>query len=107
MSECIEELNDGWIRKKNLKWWYVMKWIQKICWIKFESGIVPDDWMDAVIVPLYKGNNDKGECKNYREISLLSVFGKVYGKIMKDDCMFGDDKDGFRLGRGCVDQVFV
>ena len=43
-----------------------------------ESGVVPEDWISAVIVPLYKGKGEKTECKNYRYISLLSVVGKIY-----------------------------
>ena len=39
----------------------------------FERGVVPEDWRSVVIVPLYKGNGDRTECKNYRGISLLSV----------------------------------
>ena len=36
----------------------------------FESGVVPEDWRSAVIVPLYKGKGERNECKNYRGISL-------------------------------------
>ena len=30
----------------------------------FESGIVPEDWKSAVVVPLYKGRGERTECKN-------------------------------------------
>ena len=43
----------------------------------FESGVVPEDWRSAVIVPLYKGKGEKAECSNDRCISLLSVVGKI------------------------------
>ena len=33
-------------------------WIWRLCNMAFESGVVPEDWISAVIVPLYKG---KGE----------------------------------------------
>ena len=33
---------------------------------------VPNDWVRAIVVPLYKGNGDRNNCKNYRGISLLS-----------------------------------
>ena len=42
----------------------------------FESGVVPEYWRSAVIVPLYKGKGERCECKNYRGISLLSMVGK-------------------------------
>ena len=38
--------------------------------------------MRAIIVPIYKGKGDRSECKNYRGISLLSIPGKVYGRIL-------------------------
>ena len=47
----------------------------------FESGVVPEDWRSAVIVPLYKGKGERTECKNYKSISLFSVDGKIYVAI--------------------------
>ena len=44
----------------------------------FESGVVPEDWKSAVIIPQYKGKGERTECKTYRGISLLSVDGKIY-----------------------------
>ena len=37
-----------------------------------------------MIVPLYKGNGERTECKNHRGISLLSVIGKIYAGILVD-----------------------
>ena len=34
-----------------------------------KSGVEPEDWKSAVIVPLYKGKGERSECKNYRGIS--------------------------------------
>ena len=48
----------------------------------FESGCVPRDWRSVCIVPLYKGKGDFRECGSYRGIRLLSVLGKVYGKVL-------------------------
>ena len=38
----------------------VVDWIWRLRNMAFESGVVPDDWKFAVVVPLYKG---KGEDK--------------------------------------------
>ena len=43
---------------------------------------VPRDWHRTVTVSLYKGNGVKEECKNYRGISLLSIPGKLYGRVV-------------------------
>ena len=40
------------------------------------------DWSGACIVPLYKVKGDKYECTNSRGNSLLSVVGKLHGRIL-------------------------
>ncbi|KAI5640894.1 reverse transcriptase (RNA-dependent DNA polymerase) domain-containing protein [Phthorimaea operculella] len=80
-----------------------------LCW---KSGRVPSDWCKAVIVPLYKGKGSQLDCKNYRGISLLSVVGKLYAKVLiervvkETDEKVWDAQAGFRKGMGCTDQVF-
>ncbi|RVE50535.1 hypothetical protein evm_004864 [Chilo suppressalis] len=41
------------------------------------TGIFPSIWKEALIVPVYK-SGDKTSVNNYRPISLLSIFGKVF-----------------------------
>ncbi len=70
------------------------------------------DWRKAIIVLLYKGKGNRGECNNYRGISLLSVPGKIYGRILNERMMNITDKSvgdeqGFQKGRGCMDQLFA
>ncbi|MEL7520935.1 MAG: reverse transcriptase family protein, partial [Cyanobacteria bacterium J06553_1] len=90
----------------------VLEWLTRVCRVCMTEGVVPKDWQKAIIVPLYKGKGDRGECKNYRGISLLSIPGKVYGRILIErvrgmtEGMLGEEQCGFRMGRGCVDQVF-
>ena len=36
----------------------------------FESGVVSKDWRSDVIVPLYKSEEERIECKNNRGIRL-------------------------------------
>merc|ERR1712121_507428 len=77
------------------------------------SGREPNDWKIGCIVPLYKGKGDPLECKNNRGISLLSVPGKLYGRILIDrvvensEGQIGEEQSGFRKGRSCADQIFV
>ena len=71
------------------------------------------DWRGACIMPLYKGKGDKCECSNSRGISLLSVVGKLFGRVLikrvraGTEYAIGEGKCGFRQGRGCIDQVFA
>ena len=50
--------------------------------ICFMLSIVPVDWVIACMVPLYKGKGDVYKCSNFRGISLLSVVGIVYGRVL-------------------------
>ena len=91
----------------------LLEWLTRVCRVCVSGECVPNDWVRAIVVPLYKGKGDRNECKNYRGISLLSIPGKVYGRILIErvraltEGMIGDEQCGFRSGRGCVDQVFV
>ena len=72
------------------------------------------DWRGAFVQvhgALYKGKGDKCECSNSRGIRLLSVVGKLYGRVKIErvsagsECAIWKEKCGFRQGRGCMDQV--
>ena len=45
------------------------------------TGIVPDQWKIANVIPLHKGG-DSTSFNNYRPISLLSVYSKVLEKVV-------------------------
>ena len=49
--------------------------LRGVCNVCILEEKVPNDWMRAIIVP-------RSECKNYRGISLLSIPGKMYGRIL-------------------------
>ena len=45
---------------------------------------IPPEWRRSIIVPLYKGKGDRRDCGNYRGISLLSVPGKIFARVLLD-----------------------
>ncbi len=61
---------------------------------------------------LYKGKGNREECNNYRGISLHSVTGKIYERILNERMMkmtdksVGDEQRSFGKDRGCADQIF-
>jgi len=48
----------------------------------WQTGRVPADWRDGVVIPLYKGKGPRTMCSNYRPISLLSVPSKVFAHAL-------------------------
>jgi len=54
--------------------------LHKIVTRVWKEEVVPEEWHQRIIIPLYKGKSSKSECSNYRGITLLSVLGKVFGK---------------------------
>ena len=78
----------------------------------WEKGEAPRDWRDATIVPIHKIGS-RMECTDYRGISLMSVVGKVFSRVLNvrikglTESSVMEEQGGFRSGSGCVDRVFV
>ena len=70
----------GEIIKSGSDW--VVDWIWRLCNMAFESDFVLEVSRSTEIVLLYKGKGERNECTNYRGISLLSVIGKIYARIL-------------------------
>ena len=83
----------------------LLEWLRRVYNVCVLEEKVPNDWMRAIIVPIYKGKGDRSECKNYRGTSLISIPGKVYGRIlikkvrslteglMEEQCEFKSGRD--------------
>nr|KAG5691627.1 hypothetical protein BaRGS_023798 [Batillaria attramentaria] len=80
-----------------------------LCW---EKGHVPQDMRDATIVTLYKNKGDRSDCNNYRGISLLSIVGKVFARVVLARLqslasrVYPESQCGFRASRSTVDMIF-
>src|SRR6218665_1083993 len=74
-----------------------------------QTGGVPQEWRDALIVPLFKKRNRSDPC-NYKPVSLTSVVCKVMERIVKDNVMehlneynvIKGSQHGFTKGRSCL-----
>lgn len=75
--------------------------------------IAPQDWKDAIMVSIFK-KGSKAECGNFRGISLLSIVGKVFARILLNrllqhitPAVIPESQCGFRANRGTVDMIFT
>ena len=59
---------------------YLLEHLFGVVW---QEEVVPKEWKEGLIVNLFK-KGDKEEPGNYRGITLLSVVGKVFCKILNN-----------------------
>ena len=79
-----------------------------------DTGILPEDWALADVVPIYK-KGSKDDPNNYRPISLTSIPCNVLESIIRDQLMehlqsenlLADAQHGFRPGRSCATQLLL
>ena len=70
----------------------------------------PKDWKEGHLIKIPK-KGDLGNCSNYRGITLLSIPGKVFSRIIlqrikdKVDEKYRDQQAGFRKRRSCTDHI--
>jgi hypothetical protein len=87
--------------------------LHSLLWKCWEEGKFPQDMRDANIVTLYKGKGDRGDCNNYRGISLLSIVGKLFGRVVLSrlqqlaDRVYPESQCGFRAQRSTTDMIFT
>jgi hypothetical protein len=80
----------------------------KMIWNKEE---LPHQWKKSIVVPSHK-KGDKTDCSNYRGISLLSTWYKIWSNILlarltpHADEIIGDHQCWFRRNRSTTDQIF-
>ena len=80
----------------------------------FDSGHFPKKWSEGIIVPIHK-NNDVNDVNNYRGVTLVSCFSKLFTSVINRRLndwvgkhkVLGDSQFGFRKGRSTVDAIFV
>ena len=77
-----------------------------------KTGIFPDRWKEANITPVHK-KNDKQIVSNYRPISLLPIFAKIFERIIFKNLynflvshnLITNHQSGFRPGDSCTNQL--
>ena len=91
----------------------IVSWLHRIITRVWTTERSPQDWKDAIIVPVFKNKGSRLECDRHRGISLLSVPGKVYALVLLtrvSQCMEAtvlENQAGFRKSRSATDQIFI
>ena len=86
--------------------------LQLIFQRSLDTGVVPQDWKQANVVPVYKKGN-KSDPSNYRPISLTCVCSKLLEHVLASNIMLHlethnilkDCQHGFRSKRSCETQL--
>ena len=77
-----------------------------------ETGVFPIYWKKANVVPIHK-KESKQLVKNYRPVSLLSICGKVFERLIYnevypyliDNNLILSHQSGFKGGHSCINQL--
>ncbi|KAK3527908.1 hypothetical protein QTP86_011240 [Hemibagrus guttatus] len=89
-----------------------LSWLARLCNIAWWSGTVPLDWAIGMVIPLFK-KGDRRVCSNYRGITLLSLPGKVYSRVLERrvrllvEPWIQEEQCSFRPSRGTLDQLYT
>ena len=73
---------------------------------------VPSEWSKMMVTPIYK-KGDTSNPENYRPISLLSIPGKVFNRILlekireRTETFTSNTQFGFRPNKGTIDAIFI
>jgi len=92
---------------------YIVSPVTYICNKIISSGIFPDRLKFSIVKPVYK-KGDKRNCTNYRPISLLTSFSKVfekaiYGRLTEhlvNNKLLAENQYGFRKGLTTENAIF-
>ena len=70
------------------------------------NNCLPNEWKFAMVTPLYKNKGDLSDFNNYRGISVLSPFAKLFERVIQrqildyfnSNKLFHESQHGFRSG---------
>ena len=80
-----------------------------------ETGILPEEWLTGIIIPIYKNKGDKSDPNNYRGITLLSCSAKFFTAVLNERLhtftealnILSENQAGFRPNHSTIDHIFV
>lgn len=83
--------------------------------IVLTTGIIPEKWVEGLIMPIYKNKGDFLNPENYRPITLLSCLGKLFTAVLNErlsnyldeNAILFENQAGFRRNYSTSDHIFV
>jgi hypothetical protein len=80
-----------------------------------DTGIIPSEWLLGIIKPIYKNKGRRDSPDNYRGITILSCFGKLFTSLInarltifvEDKSLIGSEQAGFRKSYSTTDHIFT
>ena len=81
----------------------------------FDSGIIPESWLTGNVKPIYKNKGNHLDPNNFRPITILSCFGKLFTAVLltrlnafsEKFSILNENQSGFRKGYSTIDNIFV
>ena len=78
------------------------------------TGIIPEAWSKGTILPIYKNKGDINDLDNYRGITILSCFGKLFTAVfnqrlnsyLESTGLLIEEQAGFRKHYSTADHIF-
>ena len=79
-----------------------------------EAGLYPTQWKKANVIPVHKKGCKQNKC-NYRPISIILIFGKIFEKLLFDvihdhlckNDLISPHQSGFRPGDATINQLLL
>ncbi|MCP4483059.1 MAG: hypothetical protein GY823_00630 [Flavobacteriaceae bacterium] len=75
---------------------------------------MPEDFRNATIISIFKNKDSKTECGDYRDVSLLSIAGKFFARVILNRLISKISEEnppethcGFRPNQSTIDMVFI
>lgn len=92
----------------------LMPFYVKLFNIIFDTGILPDTWLEGKIRPIYKNKGDQANPENYRPITVLSCLSKLFTSVLNNRLTkfldtfdaLNENQAGFRKGYSTLDHIF-
>ena len=88
-----------------------LEFLMKLYNRMMESGRMPEEWRDSILIPIFKNKDDVQSCSNYRGIKLISHTVKLWERVverrLRSELTFSEQQYGFMPGKSTTDALFV